>query len=338
MLGITQATVSMALRGDRSISPDMRQKVMHAAIQIGYRLNTHWSEMMSAMHSGRQTSFKGAIGLLVEARSEAQWHKVKSYQLFHQGVLQRSQELGFSIDTFFLQQKGKNCSEIDNTLHHRGIKGLIFAPPYHSNRMLNLCWDHYAAIGVGIGWEKQELTRVASDSFHNFIIAFNELRQLGYKRIGTVLDPSFIDGNRRGIEWHAGYLVCQNNISENERIPVLASQFNPSSKSARNNFQDWVLQWRPDVVLTVVGSEKEWIDSMGLRIPEDIGLACLSEVAPSNLARMLTGNSIIGATAIELVAAQIARNEFGLPSHPKTMIIEGRWSNQASVKNQNGTV
>ena len=334
-LGITQAAVSMALRGDRSISAEMRQKVSKTAKRMGYHSNAYLTVLMSHIRTGKKLSDKGVIGLLVEAGSQENWYKVESYRGFHQGVLQRGRELGFRVESFFLRQPGMNPSKIDQILHTRNIKGIILAPPYHGNRSLNLHWERYAAIGVGFGWEEQELNRVVYDSQQNFITAFNALRQMGYRRIGTVLGKSLIYGTRHGIKSYTGYLECQNSIPEEDRLPIFASNDLPGGKESSEEsarFREWFLKWRPDVLLTLVGSEKQWLDEMKLKVPKDVGLACLAQPSDTSYARIDEKGEVVGATALELVAAQIARNEFGPPSHPKVMMIEGRWVKGSTLR------
>lgn len=335
-LGITQATVSRALRGDRRISAKIRKKVNQTAKRIGYHPNAYLTVLMSNIRNGRTLSDKGVIGLLIEARSQAEWYQVEAYQTFHRGVLRRAGELGFHIESFFLNKPGMSATKIDRILYARGITGIILAPPYHGNRTLKIRWDRYAAVGVGSGWEQQELNRVAYDSLYNFTLAFNELRSLGYKRIGTVLGSMFIDGNRHGVKWYTAYLDCQNSLPENERIPALAGKKGFSEDEDRilgNEFREWFLKWKPDAVLTMVGRERKWLDAMGLMIPRDVGLACLAQSTDPCCARIDDKSKVVGATALELVAAQIARNEFGLPVHPKATMIEGRWIRGTTVRN-----
>lgn len=335
-LGITQATVSRALRGDRRISAGIRKKVNETAKRIGYHPNAYLTVLMSNIRNGRTLSDKGVIGLLIEARSQEEWHRVESYRTFHRGVLQRAGELGFHIESFFLNKPGMGAAKIDRILYARGITGIILAPPYHGNRTLKIHWDRYAAVGVGSGWEQQELNRVAYDSLYNFTLAFNELRGLGYRRIGTVLGNTFIDGNRHGVKWYTAYLDCQNSLPENERIPALVEKKGFSVEDDRileNEFREWFLKWKPDAVLTMVGRERKWLDAMNLEIPKDVGLACLAQSADPHCAQIDEKGEIIGSTALELVAAQIARNEFGPPAHPKATMIEGRWVPGTTVKN-----
>lgn len=345
-LGITQAAVSLALRGDRSISADLRQKVRDTAERMGYHQHAYANALMSQIRSGKKLCAKGVVGLLVETRSQKDWYEVESYRIFHQGVVHRGRELGFRVESFFLREPGMSAERIDQILHTRGITGIILAPPYHGNRSLNLQWNRYAAIGVGFGWEEQELNRVVYDNLQNFITAFNELRRLGYKRIGTVLGETFTYGNRYGTKWYTGYLECQNGIPAKERIPVFAGDNQPgesrvpvfaggSGKAAMAQFRDWFSKWKPDVILTLTGKEKEWLDAMKLSVPQDVGLACLSQPADSRYARIDEKGDVVGATALELVAAQIARNEFGPPFHPKATMIEGRWVPGNTLRTQN---
>ena len=321
-LGITQAAVSLALRGSRRISADMRKKVCDTAEQLGYHPNSYLTVLMSNIRNGKTLNEKGAIGLLIEARSQKDWYEVETYRVFHQGVLQRSRELGFHAESFFMKAPGMQASRIEQILQARGITGIILAPPYHGNLSLGLHWERYAAIGVGFGWEKQELNLVGYDHIQNYMTAFNELRRQGYKRIGTALADAFVSGSRRGIKWYTGYLECQNSIEKNNRIPVFAHIYPPPGGNfhARleeplvSAFRKWVLKWKPDAIISLVGIEKEWLNLMGLNVPQDIGIACLARPPGSDYAGIEDKGSMIGAIAVEMVTAQIARNEFGPPA------------------------
>lgn len=342
-LGLAQSTVSMALRGSPLISPEVRKRVLDAAKETGYRPNAYVSALMGRIQSGKKMNDKGVIALLTAARSQKEWYSIESYRLFHQGVVKRGAELGYRIESFFLQQPGMGAETIDRILQARGITGLIFAPPYHGNREVSLSWDHYTAVGVGFGWEEQELSRVTYDSLQNYITAFLHLRQLGYRRIGTSLSNAFTHGTRMGTKWYTGYLDCQSGIPKRDRIPLFTGSTpypgEVLTEAAREKlpeeFRAWVLKWKPDTVLSLVGHERIWLDPLNLKIPDDIGLACLALPPGSDCAGIDEESHVVGATAVELVAAQIAHNEFGLPSHPKTTMIEGRWIHNNSVRNQN---
>ncbi len=344
-LGTTQATVSMALREDPSISKEMRERVRQTADEMGYQQNAYVKVLMSQVRSGRKISDKGVIGLLVATRSLADWHEVTSYRIFHQGVVQRGKELGFRVEPFFIQQKDMTPARLDRILQARGITGIILAPPYHGNRSLQMDWRAYSAVGVGYGWEAQELNRVVYDNLQNFITAFNELRKLGYKRIGTVLGETFTYGNRYGTKWYTGFLECQNALPKKQRIPVFAGQNQPgenqvpvfagaSDQNPLEPFRIWFEKWKPDALLTLTGKEIQWLERLGLNVPADVGMACLSQPSEDHFARIEEKGDIVGATALEMVAAQMGRNELGPPVHPKVTMIEGRWVSGRTTKAQ----
>lgn len=343
VLGISQSAVSLALRGHRSISAEMRKKVHDTARSMGYHPNAYLTVLMSNIRNGRETTDKGVIGLLIEARSQEEWCQVETWQSFHQGAARRGRELGFRIDSFFLKQPRTNSSKIDSVLRARGIKGIIIVPPYSKACRIKLNWDQYAAIAVGYAWNEQRLNRVAYDNLHNFTEAFNQLRQMGYKRIGTVLDEKFICGNRHGIKWYTAYLDCRDSTPEKQQIPVCimntpsAGEFltETADRALKDEFRKWFLKWKPDAVITLVGEQKLWLEDMGCRIPEDVGLACLALPEGSGFSGIDENNTVVGAAAVELVAAQIARNEFGLPDQAKTTMIEGRWVDGTTLRSRN---
>jgi LacI family transcriptional regulator len=341
-LGISQATVSRALRGDRSISPETRQAVHAAAARLGYNANNYLSLLMSAVRSGKKTSGRGTVALLIQARSHEDWTRIQAARIFHAGVEQRARELGFSVECFYLKAPGMTPGKLDQILYTRGISGLILPPPYLSNRQLKLSWERYAAVGVGFGWEAQDLDRVVYDDYRNYLTAFRELQRRGYARIGTVLGNQFVCGHRGGNKWFPGYLDAQSTLPAADRIPIFtgSTPMPGGSFTAEiyrklpGEFRRWLRKWKPSALITLVGNEKKWLDDLNLRIPADLGLVCLAQTAGAAFAGIDEKGDVIGAAALSLVAAKIAHHEYGFPAHPTVTMIEGRWMDGPTVAPQ----
>jgi len=220
-----------------------------------------------------------------------------------------------------------NGRVIDRILSSRGIQGIILAPPYRGNRALNIHWERYACVGVGHSWEPQQLDRVANDHAENVVLAFNELARLGYRRVGMSLDGmAAVGGN--GLKWLSGFLQMQDRLPSARCVPLF---IHGGDSDALQKFERWFQRCKPDVLLGLTGREKSFLDALHIRVPEDVGVACLVRPQNSLLAGIDEKNEIIGAAAVELVAAHIARNEFGVPGHPKLTLIDGRWVPGSSV-------
>ncbi len=54
-----------------------------------------------------------------------------------------------------------------------------------------------------------------------------------------------------------------------------------------------------------------WFRRMGLRVPEDLAVACLASVQGEPSAAVVEDSELLGATLVDLVAGKIFCNEFG---------------------------
>ena len=331
VLGISQSAVSLALRGDASISEALRKRVRTAAKRVGYRSNPYVRALMSSIRTDRKPCDQGAMALVVDVFREKEWREHPSYSVYYHGLARRCSELGFQLECFFLMDSGMCPSKVDAILYARGIRGVILAPPYLGNRKLGLIWNRYACVGTGYGWEHQQFDRVGHDHDQNVVTAFEKLRELGYLRIGMCLPSFYVNG--RGTRWLDGYLVCQHRLQKGGRIPLFIGS---EEEKSFPGFREWYLRWRPDVVLGLYGEERRWLDAMGLRIPEETGLACLIRPRGSRLAGIDDRFDHIGAATAELVASKISFNQLGIPSDPKLILVEGRWVDGRSLRKAKG--
>jgi LacI family transcriptional regulator len=326
-LGVNQATISLALRDDSSVSDTMKRRVRATAKRLGYRPNSFITALMSHIRSGRKVVDQGTIALLINRASEKEWLQNHICASYYKGVLHRSRELGFKVEAFVLHAPGMTAQRIDHILYTRGIRGVILAPPYRSVRDCALRWERYACVATGYAEEHQPFDRVANDHHQNVALAFRELTRLGYSRIGMCLPiPTY---NNRRYRWTAGFLECQESLPRKLRIPLFAGS---PADAPLEKFRKWYEGWRPDVLITVAGAEKKWLDALRLKVPKDVGLVCLAHPPESAFAGVEERSDCLGSTAFDLVAARIALNEYGPPSLPKLTLIEGRWLGGKSVR------
>jgi LacI family transcriptional regulator len=119
----------------------------------------------------------------------------------------------------------------------------------------------------------------------------------------------------------AGFWAGQEEVQASERIPTFP--FHPAHEVS---FRAWYLQHKPDVILCINHEVKKWIGDMNIKVPEEVGLAhldCHDEFP--DWAGMRQNNEMVGAAAVDMLVAQLHRNEFGLRKNSKASFIQGSW-------------
>ena len=290
---------------------------------MGYHQNAYVSGLMAQVRSGKKISDQGVIALLVDDRSEQCWHQQSHvFEIYQQGVARRCAELGFQVENYFLRAPEMGAAKIDSILHARDIRGLILAPPYRGNRVLPMHWNRYACVAGSPAWVRQDFDLVTSDHAYNVRFAFEKLKGLGYERIGMCLGLRYVEVSHGIPKWLPGYLEAQHYLPPKNRVPLFTGDYCQGDQVA---FEKWFSKWKPDALLTLRGYEKGWLDKSGIRVPEDMGVACCVLRSEDTHSGVNENFDRVGANAVELVVSKIAHNEYGPSEYPKQILIPGRW-------------
>ncbi|RYF44262.1 MAG: hypothetical protein EOO38_18225 [Cytophagaceae bacterium] len=116
-------------------------------------------------------------------------------------------------------------------------------------------------------------------------------------------------------------LVYHQQIPADDRVPLLLTD-GPFGRQ----FAAWFSEHRPEVVVSQEWQVMRVLDSLGLRVPHDVGFAHLAVGDDEHhWAGMNQNSELVGSAAVDLVDAQLRRNERGIPNVPKTVLIPGYW-------------
>lgn len=327
-LGLTQAAVSLALRNDPSIPEITRIRVRAEAESQGYRPNPLVTTLMESIRSGREVPSRGCIAILVDAVNEQEWLRdgPETYRQQLTGYRRQAELRGYRTEAFYLRSEGASPESIDRQLYSRGITGVILAAPKpRVSAPVVMHWERYACSTVSYTWQVPAVDRVSSHHRHNMDFVFAETLRRGYKRVGFCLQRRAVAGV--DANWMAGYLVGQSHLPKSRRLPPLIGTIHDTTK---NVFRTWYERWKPDVIITLIGEELQWMQALGLDYDE-LGLVCLNRPVLSDLSGIDENNEVVGATACDIVVNQITHNERGPPPHPKIILIEGIWKEGASL-------
>lgn len=88
----------------------------------------------------------------------------------------------------------------------------------------------------------------------------------------------------------------------------------------------WYHQHKPDLIIGHVDRAVRWFGECGIPIPTKLGYFNLNwNERTLPCAGLDLRPELHGVVAVETLAAQIHRNERGLPTDPRTVMISGRW-------------
>lgn len=323
--GLSLATVSLALRNSPRVRPDTLARVHAAAEQVGYRPDPLVATLMARLR-GKQPS--GGVSVIAILNVGLDAKRLESSRFAHEiveGIEARALQLGFKPEMFDALQPNMTPRRMGEILHHRGINAVVIPPVANHVKSVDLDWSRFASVAVGYSLREPALHRVSPDQYMTMKLAVDRLVDLGYRRIGLYID-AFTD--QRVFQKFSAVIERYNaSIGRDRAVPVLMHD-----GIYEEPFRAWFKKHRPEVVICPREDVLEWMKTLGLRVPDDVGFVhpCWVEhKAPC--AGVDQQGRIIGMAAVDSVVAQIHRNERGLPPAPMTLEVQPKWVDGPTV-------
>lgn len=328
--GVSHITVSRALRNDTRVAAGTRARVLAAAEALGYKPNPLVNAYAAHIRRSKGIAPSCNLGWL---SATPERHKAGHFawvRPYLRGAMERATALGFALESD-LEVFGLASAGVERLLRARGIRGILLPYVHYLGEHL-AATPHCAAVCIGNRAGGAPMHTVRPNAFENTRLALETLRTRGFRRIGFC-ENLYSSQQGRGL-YEAAYLYEQQRLPPRQRVPVLTGlQVEPMTADCERRFRDWFLNNRPDALLTTFMQVRNWLDTMGISMPDDVSLAhlAISEEA-TNWAGINVGARELGSAAVDLLAAHISRNEYGVPDHPKHMSLIGWWQDGETAR------
>jgi len=319
--GVHRSTVALALRDDRRISADTRRRVQAIARELNYRLNPLVAALMRSRRSGKPVKHV-TLAYVTNYPTRYGWrpehHDRPDY---FPGAERRARDFGYRVEHFWLREPGMTSARFCEILRHRGIHGLIVGRLPPGEHALNLEWEHFSCVALGMTLHAPLLHHVTENHFEAAARAMQQCVARGYRRIGFVFSEAN-DSPHVGERWLSAYVGAQLRLPAAHRIPICAAGATNEAEFAR-----WFTAKRPDALLVSHARPVlSWLQRLGKSVPRDVGLVDLAGDHPElNCAGVACEPAKIGGLAVEMLIGLMHRNELGVPALRHEISLTGEW-------------
>ncbi len=313
--GVTQSTVSKAMRNDPTIPAARCAEIRKIAAKLGYRPHPMVSALMAQLHHHRRRSDPHYLAWLDLWPAGAQPVAVLAPMLA--GAKRRAAELGYKIEVHRLARDGMRPERIRQILVARSQWGLIVPPVPESAMDFPLDLRGLTAVTIGTSLRSPVMHRVSPNHFQGATLACERIRARGFRRVGLVLGDKLSD--RVEGKWLGAFFNAQQKWPADERLaPAIVGE------DGRTAFLKWVKVQRPDAVLIAEMRVHRWIlEIAAARQPRSVWL--VREEAPKGSWGIDYRAEQIGGAAVDTVVSQIHLNERGSPEVPRILMLDSVW-------------
>ena len=317
-LRLSTATVSTALSGQGRMSAETRRRVVQAAQAAGYRHNPLAATLMSEVRRSRGQVFRGVLAAVDLFEPERPPHGPFHRELV-EGARARAEQLGFKLTEFYAGRDHLTVGRLDSMLRARGIHGVLLLPAWNAPDWSQLDWSRYAGIYTDYNVGTPVLHCVCCNHYRSLMLTLAQLVERGYRRPGLFLERG--RNERIHYRWGAAFHAFQQSHPVRSPVPPLFSV-----TLGREEFTRWFRRNRPDVVISHHTETIDWMESCGARVPDTHGFVCLNLLYKNRPCAGLDQQPRqLGARSVEMLIAQLQRNERGVPEWPTTTTIPARW-------------
>jgi LacI family transcriptional regulator len=322
---VSQSTVSRALKNHPALPKETCKRIQKIARELGYTPNPLIASIFRTMRRGTSKDSLGTLAFLTAHPSEHEWKKYATYRDFYSGVYQRGIEQGFKIETHWAANPKLTPKRLEAILTARGITGVVISSRGSITKFNDIAWEKFSVVRIGLSHQTLRFNCAVNHQMHTLRLVASQLANKGYKRLGFAISEK--QNTAAEQNWISSALVWQS--AHENTIPVFTPPY-----LEKTPFLEWYYKYKPEAVVSVNPDTAQWLKESGICIPDQVGFALLDWHADYGDYAGANQNSILtGEAAVDMLVDQLRRNEFGIPTHPRTLLIESTWVEGASLKN-----
>jgi DNA-binding LacI/PurR family transcriptional regulator len=327
--GVSQGTVSLALRKHPSIPKKTAEIVRDVAMRLGYTPDPYLAGLASYRKRMQTPELQASLAWLSNDRNGESWKSSPVSSSYHAGASARALQLGYQLEDHCLLQAGMTPSRMENILYARNIQGIIVAPQPRAGTVLDFNFGRFSAVTLGHTLSAPQLNLVTWNQFKAMSLAFRKLVNLGYKRIALAVDAE--SDRCSGHNWSSSFWSEQQRMRIGACLPALIKD-----NINFSIFKDWYWCHKPDAVISTSPDMQKWLEKMGVGVPTDTGFLLLSVSEDDALTSGLSEQSaMIGAKAVDLLLEMIHRFEQGVPAQQWSVLANATWREGRTVRDKN---
>jgi LacI family transcriptional regulator len=317
------STVSLALRDDPRIRPDTRRHIQETAHRLGYQTNALVANLMAQLRASRSEGARPSLALVNVSPSGRDLEDLPTFRAWQQAVRDRAHALGYDLAVYRLQEAGQSPAELQESLQADGVRGVILAGLSTGASLphtYSLLWENYANVVLGLRPITPPLHFSCNDQYATAQECVYRLSERGYQRPGLVINPATDTVLEE--RFTSGFRAAQGRLMMGSSVPI-----HPFQPDREEDFRRWMDREQPDVLVTLHEEVRDWADHLGLRVPQDIGLAHLdcTQGGSGNWSGMDQNSHTVGVSAVDTVIGQIHRHETGVPTWAKCVLNASSW-------------
>ncbi|MCH2154667.1 MAG: LacI family DNA-binding transcriptional regulator [Opitutales bacterium] len=319
--GVAKVTVSLALRNSRKVATDTRKRIRALAKEMGYRKNPGHSVIANRRWRGNRRAESLLVAILFESR-EAEGYQCKIRAEEIRAIKARGTTFGYEFDIFYFSDY-PSAKRLEEVMFHRGVCGIIVGLFKKDARIKEMTFQHFPGVSLSAGYFIPSIPVVRNHISQSVSISFEACLQKGYER------PGFLIPHLSLSELHRASMGMALLSLRSEGLPsglLYEKQLEPDM------VRNWYQEWRPDVVIGLNSGLKDFLTSISLRIPHDLGYVTMKKHKNDTLfAGVKATIEEVGEATLNQLDLLIRQNHFGLMANPPQLLVTPTWSDGESL-------
>ena len=313
---VALSTASLALRGSPLVKAATADRVRAAAARLGYQADLRMGSLMARIRRAKAGRDRERLAFVWVSATRAETRRHYFCKATFAGAKRRAEELGCAVEEFWLRDDGMSAARLETVLVTRGITGVVFSAPLHDMEVsVDWNWSHFAAAIIGNSEFHPSLHRAGHYHYRSMWTAMEKIRAAGCGRPAAILDASH---HRRIHGVHQAAFLANHPLPKQA---LAMTRFDLPGTAAET--LAWVTAAKADALIFVVRPPEETLRVLR-EVPALKRIVTLAS-ATADLPGIDMREDLIAASAVDLVVAQLHRNERGVPAHPTTLLLEGEW-------------
>lgn len=321
-VGVSHVTVSSALRNNPRISEQRRRQIQAVAEEMGYRPNAMATALARLKKGSSVVPVQAALAWLNFWSKPEKLRSYREFDCYWQGALLAAEKFGFHLEEFPAGGRVP-LSRIEDILLARGIAGILLPPLPFTPDWGAFNWSRFATVRFGRSLDEPQSHVVTANQVANAVLAIDQIAAHGYRRIGFVVGHPRHTPRRL---FDAGYLSAQQEMEEDRRLPICWLD-DANIAASRERLASWLKKQKPDAILSDCVILTPLLKELGVRVPEDLGLAVTSVLDGGGDAGIDQNPMEIGRVAVLALVSLVNDNAFGIPPIYREILIKGKWVN-----------